>query len=143
MNFEDFIKQKKVKRGEQDTQLAKSILETIKIDRKFLDKQKIDEFSSRRLMCNYYDVLRSIIEAIAALDGIKSYSHEAFTYYLKEKKKEENIANKFDRYRKIRNQLSYYGKTISTEDSKKNIAEIKLLLEILKKKYFKEVKHEI
>ena len=90
-------------------------------------------------MCDYYDCLRAVIEAIAILDGIKSYSHEAFTYYLKEQKKEVVLAEKFDRHRKIRNQLEYYGKTISKEDAKNNIEDIKLLIKLLKDKYLRGV----
>ena len=68
-------------------------------------------------MSNYYDILRSILETIAILDRCKIYSHEAFTYFLKEK--DENIiVNKFDRFRKIRNKINYYGKNISIEKTK-------------------------
>ncbi len=142
MNFNDFIRQGKVKLGERDISLTKSVIEVIKTDIKFLDRLKVDKTSARRLMCDYYDTLRAVIEAIAALDGIKSYSHEAFTYYLKEKKNEDGIGSKFDRYRKIRNQLVYYGKNISPEEAKKNIEDIQKLLKILKEKYLKEVQHE-
>ena len=139
MNFNDFIKQGKAKKGEIDSSLAKSIIEMVETDRKFLDKLKVNEMSARRLMCDYYETLRAIIEAIAALEGIKSYSHEAFTYYLKEKKNENYIADKFDRYRKIRNQLTYYGKTIPPKEAKNNIADIQKLLMILKERYLKEI----
>lgn len=136
MKLQDFIKQGKVRRGEPDKALARSLLETAINDIGFLNKIKITEESSRRLMCDYYDCLRMVIEAMAALDGIKSYSHEAFTFYLKEKK-EETLAEKFDRYRKIRNQLAYYGRTISSADSKNNIEDIKSVFKSLKEKYLR------
>ena len=142
MRLNDFIKEGKVRKGEVDRELCKALIETVKVDKKLLDSIKINEVSARRLMCDYYDLLRMIIEAIAAIDGIKSYSHEAFAYYLKENKKEEVIADKFDRFRKIRNNLSYYGKTISKEEASANIKDIKQILQNLKKKYLKGVSNE-
>ena len=89
-------------------------------------------------MANYYDVLRSIVEAISSLDGYKIYSHEAFTYFLKEKG-EDLIAEKFDRFRKIRNGINYYGKNISIEEVKEHIPEIVKLINVLKKKYLENI----
>ncbi len=140
MRFDDFIKQGIVKKGEKDKILAKALIVLIKNDRKILDNIPINDISARRLMCDYYDLLRMLIGAIAALDGIKSYSHEAFTYFLKDIKKEDIISEKFDRYRLIRNRLEYYGKNISQEEASKNIEDIKDLIKILKEKYLKEVK---
>ena len=135
MEFNDFIKQGKVKKGEKDKAFAKSIMEMVDQDLKFLNTLATNQLSARRLMCNYYDLLRAIIEAISALDGLKSYSHEAYTYYLKEVKDEEIIALKFDRFRKIRNNLTYYGKSISVEEASSNIKEIKEIINQLKGKY--------
>ena len=75
-----------------------------------------------------------ILEAISIIDGFKIYSHEAFTYFLKEKG-EEVLSTKFDRFRKIRNSINYYGKDISIEETKENIEEIKEMIKSLIKKY--------
>lgn len=135
MEFEDFIKRGVVRRGEKDNALAKSIIKTSHHDLKYLNTLGINELSARTLMCNYYDVLRAFIESISALDGFKVYSHEAYTYYLKEVKNEEQLSLKFDRFRKIRNKLTYYGKSISAEEAAPNIEEIKSVIKQLKKKY--------
>ncbi len=137
MNFIDFIKDGKVKKSLVDKALAKSLLSGITIDLKFLNKITIDEFSARKIMISYYDTLRSILEAIAALDGYKIYSHEAFTIYLIEKD-EEVLANKFDRFRRIRNAINYYGKDISVIECKENIISIKIVINLLKNKYLKD-----
>lgn len=137
MEFNDFIKQGKVKKGEKDKALAKSILGAINQDLRFLDKLEIDKLSSRKLMCNYYDVLRAIIEAISALDGLKVYSHEAYTFYLRELKCEESLSLEFDRFRKIRNKLTYYGKNIAVEEASSNIKEMKKIIKVLKEKYLR------
>ena len=111
------------------------MLHAAKQDLEFLRSLEITDLSSRKIFSNYYDVLRAITEAIAALDGYKVYSHEAFTYYLKENKKEENAALKFDRLRKLRNNVNYYGKTISKEESKEHKEEILKLVKALEHKY--------
>ena len=139
MNFKDFIEKGQVRVASIDKALARSLIKNTKEDLKFLDTLTINEQSSRKLMVNYYDSLRTILEAIAAIDKYKIYSHEAFTYFLKEKN-EEVISNKFDRFRKIRNSINYYGEDISVEDTKENIKEIKRIIKILLNKYLKDIK---
>jgi len=135
MKFEDFIKNGNVRRSSKDESLVKSLIRNSKKDLKFLDKIKIDANSSRKLMANYYDVLRSILEAMVLLKKYKVYSHEAFTYFLKENG-EEIISIKFDRFRKIRNSINYYGGDITMEDAKENILEIQKIIKYLLSKYF-------
>ncbi len=138
MKFEDFIKRGQVRTASINKALAKSLIKNTKKDIKFLNSLIIDEQSSRKLMVNYYDALRSILEAVSAIEGYKIYSHEAFTYFLKEKN-EEILSNKFDRFRKIRNSINYYGEDISIEDTKDNIKEIKKIIKILLDKYLKNI----
>ncbi len=137
MMLKDFIEKGQVKKSSKDISLAKSLITTAENDLKFLNGLKINENSARKVMSNYYDVLRSILEAISALDGYKIYSHEAFAYFMKEKG-EKLIAIKFDRFRIIRNKINYYGKGISVEEVKENTAEILKMIRELKEKYFEE-----
>jgi hypothetical protein len=134
MKLKDFIEKGQVRAGEKDKILAKSLLKGTRTDIKFLERLQINEDSSRKIMSNYYDALRSILEAVSAIDGFKIYSHEAFTYFLMEKN-EELLATKFDRFRKIRNRINYYGKDISVEETKENIETIKRMINQLIKKY--------
>ncbi|MAG15790.1 hypothetical protein CMO88_01885 [Candidatus Woesearchaeota archaeon] len=138
MRFSDFIEKGQVRKASPDVSLAKSLIATSETDLKFLKSVEITETSARKVMTNYYDVLRSVLEAILALEGYKTYSHEAFTYFLKEKD-EQLIAEKFDRFRKIRNKINYYGKDISVEEVKEHSTEIIKMIEILKNKYLKEL----
>ena len=142
MKLNDFIKKGIVKKTEIDKALAKSLIKITSEDLVFLNKLKVSKESARKIMANYYDCLRAIIEAIAALEGIKSYSHEAFTAFLKENKKEEILADKFDRFRKIRNGINYYGKKISIEEAKQHKEDIIQIIAVLKEKYLKEVSDE-
>lgn len=138
MNLKDFIEKGQIRKSSKDIALAKSLITMSDNDLKFLNNIEINENSSRKLMTNYYDVLRSILEAIATLDGYKIYQHEAFTYFLKEKN-ENLIAEKFDRFRKIRNGINYYGKSITSEECKENVMEIIKLINALKNKYLENM----
>ena len=137
MEFNDFIKNGKVRKGEKDVMLAKSLVNAAKQDLEFLESLEVNELSARKIFSNYYDTLRTIIEAMAALDGFKIYSHEAFTFYLKDKN-EENSAMDFDRFRKIRNRINYYGKEISKEEVLQHKGKIKKLIKSLQNKYLSE-----
>ena len=138
MKFEDFIGKGQVRKTSKDISLAKSLVRTAYSDLKFLNTIPLNENSARKVIGNYYDVLRSIMEAIAALSGYKVYSHEAFAYFLREKG-EVAIAEKFDRFRRIRNKINYYGKDISIEEAKENSDEIKKIINALKLKYLEGI----
>ena len=138
MKFSDFIKRKEVRKAEFDPELFKSIVKTAELDLIFLEKVKIDEYSARKIMSNYYDVLRSLLEAMALRDGYKVYSHEAFTFYLREKEENE-ISLKFDRFRKKRNAINYYWESVSVEEVKEYSGEMKKIIIELKNKYLAKV----
>ena len=138
MNLQDFIKSGKVKRVEVDNSKIKSIKELTEQDLEYLNNQKITTISSRKLIVGYYDSLRSILEAIVLKKGYKIYEHEAYKYLLKEINEESN-AEKFDRLRKIRNSINYYGKSISIEEAKEIIGEIKKLIRYFIDKYLGEM----
>ncbi len=139
MKLQEFIKKGLVRKSTKDLSLSKSLILTANIDLRFLKNLEINDDSARKIMTNYYDVLRSLLEAISCLEGYKIYSHEAFFFLLKEKG-ENQIAQKFDRFRKIRNSINYYGKNISIEEVKENKEEIIKIIDTLKIKFLKEIK---
>jgi len=130
----DFTDSKYTKKSTPDQSLIKSLLKTAKDDLEFFGEIPLNNKSARKLTSNHYDILRSILEAIASKNGYKIYSHETFTNFLKEKG-EITKAEKFDRLRKIRNSINYYGKSISTEEAHENIEEIKTIINYLIGKY--------
>lgn len=134
MEFKDFIKNGQVREASQDKELVKSLILTAKEDLEYLNSIKLSKLSVRKTVANYYDVLRSFLEAISSLDGYKIYSHEAFAYFLKQKG-EEKLSFKFDRFRQIRNKINYYGKQISIEEAEEYIGSIKYMIIELKEKF--------
>ena len=137
MNFQDFVERKVVRKALPDIQLAKAL---IKMSHDHIETMKLIELTDRTasiIMSDYYEALREIIEAICSIKGYKVYSHEAFTYFLKESG-EDLIGDKFDRFRKIRNSIHYYGKQIDKESVKANKIEVEKIIDYLKEKFLKD-----
>jgi len=74
-----------------------------------------------------YDALREVLEALAIKNGYKIYNHECYTAFLKEIIEQSAIADKFDKFRKIRNSINYYGKEITSVEAEPLLAEIRKL----------------
>lgn len=137
MKFWDFVEQGKVRKGTPDIPKIKSLLQTSNNHLLFLDNQKINEISAGSILVTYYEALREVVEAICLKEGFKVYSHEAFTYFLKEKN--ENLMSvKFDNLRKLRNSINYYGEKVNIIEVESSKEEMKELINNLKKKYLSE-----
>ena len=137
MKFSDFIEEGKVRKGTSDLQKVKSLIITSNNHINSIKDLEINETTAQTIMVIYYEALREIVEGLCLKEGFKVYSHEAFTYFLKEKE-ELVISNKFDSYRKIRNSINYYGESISVEEAKNHKEEIIKIISQLKNKYLQQ-----
>ena len=137
MKFEDFIKRGHVRKATPDPPLVRSLLTQSEKHIATAKMLAIDETTKDTVLVTFYEALREVIEAIATKDGYKVYSHEAFTYLLQEKGNID-IATRFDRYRKLRNGVNYYGKEIPIEEAEFAAKEIVELVGKLREKYFKD-----
>ena len=137
--FEEFIRSGKVRKGMPDIALAKSLIAMANNQLSFASSNKITESNSSPLLVNYYEALREICESICAKNGYKVYSHEAYTAYLQEILKEERIAEIFDRLRKLRNAVNYYGEHISASETIGASADVKKLITLLTEKYLSDL----
>ena len=113
-NFNYYITEGKVKKSFTDIELAKSLIKDA------LERKKIIPLLDVKLMPkivyeNAYDVIRDLLDAILAIDGYKSYSHEASISYLKNYNFDEIMMLKIDGFRYERNSSKYYGKGVSIE----------------------------
>ncbi|MBI5392688.1 hypothetical protein HZA96_02355 [Candidatus Woesearchaeota archaeon] len=80
-----------------------------------------------------YDALRESLEALALEKGYKIYNHECYTSFLKEVLHLSYEADLFDKLRKIRNGINYYGKKASESEAKQIILDLHLLIRKFKK----------
>lgn len=138
MNFQYFIDNGTARKSKPDIQLTKALISMSNNQIASIEKLEITDITASTIMSNFYEALREIVEAITAKEGYKIYSHEAYTYYLKERG-EELTAEKFDRFRKIRNRIHYYGKTIEKESVKMNREEILKIIKHLKAKFLHDL----
>ena len=112
-DFEYYLGEGSVKRRNHDLELAKSL-----INERFEKISKLDaDAFSKIIFENVYDALRDILDAILAIDGYKSYSHEASIAYLKAYGIEASVLMELDAFRQTRNGSKYYGKGIAKSDS--------------------------
>ncbi len=116
--FEYFIQLKEVKRISPDYELAKSLLSEVETRIEIALGMKLDEKRARIIFELLYDSIRELTDVILALDGFKSYSHEANISFLNKFKEFETIElMELDRFRRIRNNSKYYGKPAQLEDA--------------------------
>ncbi|MBN2052945.1 hypothetical protein JW756_05555 [Candidatus Woesearchaeota archaeon] len=89
--------------------------------------------SAKSIFRELYEGLREYCDALGYIKGYKFQTHECIAFFIREILKEEVLANKFDRYRKLRNGINYYGETIEEETVKEALKEIPELVRKLEK----------
>jgi uncharacterized protein (UPF0332 family) len=108
LNFEYFIREKKVKKKSVDKKFAKSLMKSSK-DR-FEFAVKIMNMKPRYALENAYEAIIELIDALLALKGYKSWSHEANIAFLKKFKEFSFVElERLDSIRKKRHSSKYYG----------------------------------
>lgn len=113
MNF--IWKRGKVKKQSIDTELAVSLLKDAKERAEKSKKLSVKDFG-KIIFENIYDSLRELLDAILALEGYKSYSHEASIAYLQILGFSDATITELDNLRYKRNSSKYYGKGVPLED---------------------------
>lgn len=89
--------------------------------------------ASKTILRELYEGLREYCEAIGYLNGYKFQDHESIGYFLRDILKEQSAYAKFDRYRKLRNGINYYGDDVDIETVKEAIMEIPRLVKDMEK----------
>ena len=127
--FEFYIEKKDVLPRQKDEALAKALLKDTHERFAFAEKQELNLATAKYVLENAYEALREAIDARMALDGLKSYSHEATIAYL-QKFKQFNSAelNTLDILRRKRNGIKYYGETVDTDDAEQALIFSKKIL---------------
>lgn len=89
--------------------------------------------TSKTILRELYEGLREYCEAIGYLKGYKFQDHESITYFLRDMLKEQSLSKKFDRYRRLRNGINYYGEDVDIETVKEAVIEIPKMVKELNK----------
>ncbi len=132
MIFEYQIKTGFVKKVPIDSARAKSL---IKSSEQALGTAKIiplKEETLKTIFRELYESLRQYCEAIGYLKGYKFLNHESITSFIDEILNGKELSLKFDRYRKLRNGINYYGNEIEYATIQTALKEIPELIIKLK-----------
>lgn len=127
--FNFFINKGEVKKQSPDGNLAKATYDDSQ-ERLILAKTLRQIAKSKYVLENAYESMREAADSILYNDGFKSFSHEASIVYLLKKGFSESDIAEFDRFRKIRNGIKYYGGDCDESDAE---AAIKLAEKIVAK----------
>jgi len=93
----------------------------------------LSEGKQKTILRELYEGLRQFCEAIGYQKGYQFLDHESITFFLDDILKENSIATKFDRYRKLRNGINYYGNELLIETTKEALSEIPRIIGLLRK----------
>lgn len=124
MNFETSLEENYAKKVTPNPLRAKNLKKASQQAIKTAKNIPLNEETTKSIMRELYEGLRQYFEAIGYEKGYKFNSHETITYFIKDILKNNSNSIKFDKYRKIRNGINYYGDTISQESIKEAIKEI-------------------
>lgn len=97
----------------------------------YLSSMTLSSTNTEIMFTLYYDCMRQIVESRAISLGIKIVHHEDCTSFLKQ----EGFVNEshlFDRCRKLRNRIQYYGKALHIDLANQAIEDMKHLLKRLR-----------
>ena len=119
--FDFFIKKGDVKKQRPDKNLATATFEGSK-ERLALSQSLQQTAKPKYVLENAYESMREAADSILYREGFKSFSHEASIVYLLKKGFSESDISEFDRFRRIRNGIKYYGTDCDESDAKAAIA---------------------
>ena len=133
MDFESSLEDGKAKKVAQNriraSSLFKSAIEAVETAKTI----KLEAGKIKSILRELYEGMREYCEAIGYLKGYKFLDHESIGYFIRDVLKEQAIYSKFDRYRKLRNGINYYGDSINMETVKEAVGEIPQLIRELEK----------
>jgi len=140
MRFQTYLTTGDVKRLVSDKNLAKNLVQLAKLRLDKLLTADLDKENAFEIVERCYNVLKELTDALLAVKGYKSYSHEASIEFLREfYTKDLSLASieKVDKYRVLRNDIFYRGKTATRQDAELALKDAQAvstqLLELLKK----------
>ncbi len=132
-NFEIALRNRKARKVQINTIRTKSLIISSEEAIKNAKEISLSEGKQKTILRELYEGLRQFCEAIGYLKGYQFFDHESITFFLNDILKEQTISTKFDRYRKLRNGINYYGNELSLITAKEALMEIPKIINELKK----------
>ena len=133
MNFENSLIEGKAKEVMPNRIRALSLFSSSIQAIETVEVIPLSSTTSKSILRELYEGLREYCEGIGYLRGYKVLDHESIGYFLRDVLNEHSIYFKFDRYRKLRNGINYYGEDMDIETVKEALEEIPKIIKFLKK----------
>lgn len=130
-DFSFFITKGEVKKQSPDRNLATATFKDSE-ERLMLAKSLVTMAKAKYVLENAYESMREAADAVLYNEGFKSFSHEASIVYLLKKGFSESDIAEFDRFRKIRNGIKYYGGDCDESDAEATIKLADKIVNIVK-----------
>jgi len=133
MNLDNCIKKELIKLIKVDKKRAKSLILTANLKEITESEIVFNKTNSIAKISLRYDVLRELLEALVILNGYKIYNHECYYSFLKDVFKDFALAKTFDKVRIARNNINYYDKMYSVEESEFLLKTISIAIKKVRK----------
>ena len=118
MNFAACISDRMAKKVMPNKIRAESMLRSAEQAIKTAKMIPVTEDTKKTILRELYEGLRECCDALGYIKGYKFNDHESIGYFLKDVLEEQSVRKKFDRYRKLRNGINYYGDDVDVETVK-------------------------
>jgi len=130
MDWRECIKQRIVKEVKKDKNLIASTREIAEI--KIESVGVLPDIYYISKISLLYDALREYLESVSLEKGYKIYNHECYSAFLKEILNLPNEADLFDKLRRIRNGINYYGRKVREDEAAQVISDLNSLIKRIK-----------
>jgi len=117
MDWTTCIRTRFAKEAKPDKNLAKSLILSSSKKLKSQSMLQTNETTAASKVVLCYDALRELLEALAITKGYKIYNHECYCSLFKEVLSESALGDEFDKFRRIRNGINYYGKSVAPAEA--------------------------
>ena len=135
MDWDECMHKRFIKETETDKNLINSLIKSSENKLKSNERLKLDGATASTKISITYDSLREVLGALAIEKGFKIYNHECFCTFLEEVCNHKSFSLEFDKFRKIRNAVNYYGKDIPISEAATIIKDIIFLRKKIFDKY--------
>ena len=136
MDWEECISRGLVVEVKGDYKFIEALLQSSEEKVETCNRLELDRVACSSKILLIYDSLIDVLKSIGVQQGFMVLNHECFFSFLNEVCEERDFANDFDKFREIKNKVSYYGKRVLLSDARFLINEIRLLRLKLVNKYF-------
>lgn len=137
MSWKRCLKEFDARKITVDKQRAKSLILVAKNRKNFINSIPKKDENLMFIFESYYTLLIEIIHALAYKKGYDIKNHVCLGYFLKKYYNFVDNHDLFQKFRKNRNNLIYYGVIFETQILEKNIFEIQDYIKKVEKLYLK------